>query len=101
MNATKGMNVDEVKRVSGQLRAAAEEITRIEQELTRGLGDVDWTGPDAAEQEAPSSWGGAGPHRHGRRQGWGEARAEHRSGLSPAWYLCRGQCRGDEWSTAP
>ncbi|GLI30811.1 MULTISPECIES: WXG100 family type VII secretion target [Brachybacterium] len=47
MNATKGMNVDEVKRMSGQLREAAEEITRIEQELTRGLEDVDWTGPDA------------------------------------------------------
>ena len=41
------MNVDEVKRMSGQLRDAAEEITRIEQELTRGLEDVDWTGPDA------------------------------------------------------
>ena len=47
MNATKGMNVDEVKRMSGQLRDAAEEITRIEQEHTRGLEDVDWTGPDA------------------------------------------------------
>lgn len=47
MNATKGMNVEEVKRMSGQLRDAAEEITRIEQELTRGLEDVDWTGPDA------------------------------------------------------
>ncbi|WP_263312072.1 WXG100 family type VII secretion target [Brachybacterium atlanticum] len=47
MNATKGMNVDEVKQMSGQLRDAAEEITRIEQELTRGLEDVDWTGPDA------------------------------------------------------
>ena len=47
MNATKGMNVDEVKLMSGQLRDAAEEITRIEQELTRGLEDVDWTGPDA------------------------------------------------------
>ncbi|TDP75648.1 WXG100 family type VII secretion target [Brachybacterium sp. AG952] len=47
MNATKGMNVDEVKRMSGQLRDAAEEITRIKQELTRGLEDVDWTGPDA------------------------------------------------------
>ena len=47
MNATKGVNVDEVQRMSGQLRDAAEEITRIEQELTRGLEDVDWTGPDA------------------------------------------------------
>ena len=47
MNAAKGMNVEEVKRMSGQLRDAAEEITRIEQELTRGLEDVDWTGPDA------------------------------------------------------
>lgn len=33
--------------MSGQLREAAEEITRIEQELTRGLEGVDWTGPDA------------------------------------------------------
>jgi uncharacterized protein YukE len=41
------MNVEEVRRMSGQLRDAAEEITRIEQELTRGLEDVDWTGPDA------------------------------------------------------
>ncbi|WP_087483432.1 WXG100 family type VII secretion target [Brachybacterium massiliense] len=47
MNATKGMNVEEVRRMSAQLREAAEEITRIEQELTRGLEDVDWTGPDA------------------------------------------------------
>lgn len=47
MNATKGMNVEEVKRMSAQLRDAAEEITRIEQELTSGLADVDWTGPDA------------------------------------------------------
>ena len=47
MNATKGMNVEEVRRMSGQLRDAAEEITRIEQELTRGLENVDWTGPDA------------------------------------------------------
>lgn len=30
-----------------QLREAAEEITRIEQELTSGLDGVDWTGPDA------------------------------------------------------
>lgn len=30
-----------------QLRDAAEEITRIEQELTSGLEGVDWTGPDA------------------------------------------------------
>ena len=47
MNATKGMNVEEVRRMSGQLREAAEEITRIEQELTSGLDGVDWTGPDA------------------------------------------------------
>ena len=47
MNATKGMNVEEVRRMSAQLRDAAEEITRIEQELTRGLESVDWTGPDA------------------------------------------------------
>ena len=47
MNATKGMNVEEVRRMSAQLRDAAEEITRIEQELTTGLEGVDWTGPDA------------------------------------------------------
>lgn len=47
MNATKGMNVEEVRRLAGQLRDAAEEITRIEQELTSGLEGVDWTGPDA------------------------------------------------------
>ena len=47
MNATKGMNVEEVRRMSTQLREAAEEITRIEQELTSGLEGVDWTGPDA------------------------------------------------------
>lgn len=47
MNATKGMNIEEVRRMSAQLRDAAEEITRIEQELTSGLADVDWTGPDA------------------------------------------------------
>ena len=33
--------------MSAQLRDAAEEITRIEQELTTGLDEVDWTGPDA------------------------------------------------------
>lgn len=47
MNATKGMNVEEVRRMATQLRDAAEEITRIEQELTSGLEEVDWTGPDA------------------------------------------------------
>lgn len=47
MNATKGMNVEEVRRMAGQLREAAEEITRIEQELTSGLEGIDWTGPDA------------------------------------------------------
>lgn len=47
MNATKGMNVEEVRRMSTQLREAAEEITRIEQELSSGLEGVDWTGPDA------------------------------------------------------
>lgn len=31
----------------GPLREAAEEITRIEQELTNGLAEVVWTGPDA------------------------------------------------------
>lgn len=33
--------------MSAQLRDAADEITRIEQELTSGLEGVDWTGPDA------------------------------------------------------
>ena len=47
MNSTQGMNVEEVRRMSAQLRDAAEEITRIEQELTGGLAEVDWTGPDA------------------------------------------------------
>lgn len=47
MNATLGMNVEEVRRMSAQLREAAEEIGRIEQDLTTGLADVDWTGPDA------------------------------------------------------
>lgn len=47
VNATKGMNVEEVRRMATQLREAAEEITRIEQELTSGLEGVDWTGPDA------------------------------------------------------
>ena len=56
MNAVKGMTVEEVKRMSGQLRDAAEEITRIEQELTRGLEDVDWTGPDADRFRA--QWAG-------------------------------------------
>lgn len=47
MNALKGMNVEEVRGMARQLRDAAEEITRIEQELTSGLEGVDWTGPDA------------------------------------------------------
>lgn len=47
MNALKGMNVEEVRGMARQLREAAEEITRIEQELTSGLEGVDWTGPDA------------------------------------------------------
>ncbi|MFC7376554.1 WXG100 family type VII secretion target [Brachybacterium sp. GCM10030268] len=47
MNTTQGMNVEEVRRMSSQLREAAEEITRIEQDLTSGLEGVDWTGPDA------------------------------------------------------
>lgn len=47
MNALKGMNVEEVRGMARQLREAAEEITRIEQELTNGLEEVDWTGPDA------------------------------------------------------
>ncbi|WP_017824189.1 WXG100 family type VII secretion target [Brachybacterium muris] len=41
------MNVEEVRGMARQLREAAEEITRIEQELTSGLDGVDWTGPDA------------------------------------------------------
>lgn len=47
MNALKGMNVEEVRGMARQLREAADEITRIEQELTSGLEGVDWTGPDA------------------------------------------------------
>ncbi|WP_106507195.1 WXG100 family type VII secretion target [Brachybacterium timonense] len=47
MNAVKGMNIEEVRRMAGQLRDAADEILRIEQELTSGLEGVDWTGPDA------------------------------------------------------
>ncbi len=45
--AAKGMDVEEVRRMASQLREAAEEIARIEQELTSGLEEVDWTGPDA------------------------------------------------------
>src|SRR5699024_12253812 len=47
VNASEGMNVEEVRRLAGQLREAAEELTRIEQQLTSGLEGVDWTGPDA------------------------------------------------------
>lgn len=47
MNATKGMAVEEVRRMAGMLSDAAEEITRISDELTQGLEEVDWTGPDA------------------------------------------------------
>lgn len=47
MNATKGMAVEEVRRMAGMLTDAAEEITRIKDELTAGLEEVDWTGPDA------------------------------------------------------
>lgn len=47
MNATLGMNVEEVRRMAAQLREAAEEIARIEQELTSGLEEVFWSGPDA------------------------------------------------------
>lgn len=47
VNALKGMNVEEVRAMARQLHDAADEITRIQEELTRGLEDVDWTGPDA------------------------------------------------------
>lgn len=47
MNATKGMAVDEVRKMAKQLADAAEEIDRIKEELTNGLEEVDWTGPDA------------------------------------------------------
>lgn len=47
MNLSKGMDVDEVKRLAKELNGAAEEILSIENDLTRGLGEVDWTGPDA------------------------------------------------------
>lgn len=47
MNATKGMAVEEVRRMAQMLADASEEITRIKDELTAGLAEVDWTGPDA------------------------------------------------------
>lgn len=47
MNAMKGMAVEEVRRMAQMLADAADEITTITQELTTGLDDVDWTGPDA------------------------------------------------------
>ncbi|HIY24437.1 MAG TPA: WXG100 family type VII secretion target [Candidatus Brachybacterium merdigallinarum] len=47
MNATKGMNIEEVRRLAAQLEEAAEEIAAIQEELTSGLEEVDWTGPDA------------------------------------------------------
>ncbi|MGP5268359.1 WXG100 family type VII secretion target [Brachybacterium alimentarium] len=56
MNATKGMNVEEVRRMSARLREAAAEITGIEHELTAGLEAVDWTGPDA--DRFRSQWAG-------------------------------------------
>lgn len=47
MSGNKGMIVEEVRRLAKQLQDASDEISRIEQELTTGLGEVDWTGPDA------------------------------------------------------
>ncbi|MGP9693940.1 WXG100 family type VII secretion target [Brachybacterium sp. AOP25-B2-12] len=47
MNLIKGMDVEEVRRLAKDLDSAAEEILRIEKELTSGLDGVDWTGPDA------------------------------------------------------
>ena len=37
MNATKGMNIEEVRRLAAQLEEAAEEIAAIQEELTSGL----------------------------------------------------------------
>lgn len=47
MNSVQGMAVDEVRKMAAQLGQAATEIDRIQKELTQGLTDVDWTGPDA------------------------------------------------------
>lgn len=56
VSSAKGMNVEEVRRMAGELRDAAAEIGRIEQELTSGLDGVDWTGPDA--DRFRGQWGG-------------------------------------------
>jgi uncharacterized protein YukE len=45
--AQKGMDVEQVRRTAALLREAAEEISTLERELTQGLGEVDWTGPDS------------------------------------------------------
>lgn len=45
--AAKGMSVDEVRRMARDLADAAEEIEQMRTELTTGLEEVDWTGPDA------------------------------------------------------
>lgn len=45
--AEKGMDVDQVLRMAKQLNSAAEDITTMQSELTTGLEEVDWTGPDA------------------------------------------------------
>ncbi len=47
MNTAKGMSVDEVRRMARDLADAAEEIEQMRTELTTGLEEVDWTGPDA------------------------------------------------------
>ncbi|PWH05045.1 hypothetical protein DEO23_15500 [Brachybacterium endophyticum] len=41
------MDVEQVQQIAKQLSDAAEDITTIEKDLTSGLRDVDWEGPDA------------------------------------------------------
>ncbi|WP_227488334.1 WXG100 family type VII secretion target [Brachybacterium subflavum] len=45
--AEKGMDVDQVLKMAKQLSSAAEDITTMQSDLTTGLEEVDWTGPDA------------------------------------------------------
>ncbi|MDO5662002.1 MAG: WXG100 family type VII secretion target [Brachybacterium sp.] len=45
--STMGMNVEEVRQMAAVLQEAAAEIEQISSELTSGLEQVDWTGPDA------------------------------------------------------
>lgn len=47
MNSTQGMDVEEVRQVAQRLRDVGTEISQLETQLTGGLADVVWTGPDA------------------------------------------------------